>query len=129
MSIFNFTNHKVACQKGFLLLEAMVTLCALSILMMGIASSYIHSLLAHAATQERLQAVLIASSFMGKLQIARKIPQAGSHKQEGYSLDVVAVQDQTNQRFYWVEVTVKKDAPDSGDKKVSAVTLICGVGT
>ena len=126
MSIFNFTNRKVTCQKGFLLLEAMVTLCALSILMLGIASSYIHTLIAHAATQERLQAITLATSFVGTLQTARKIPHKQTVKHNGFLLTMVAVQDPTQPHFYWVKVTVTKDLVPV---PANNVELICGVCT
>lgn len=107
MSNFNFTNPIHACQKGFLLLEALVTLCALSMLLLGLASWYSHAVTSQRCIYDRLQALSVASSFIANYQSMRTIPAAGKFTHAGYKLHCFVQQDAQQPDFYWFKVTVK----------------------
>lgn len=120
----NFTNRMAPCQKGFLLLEALVALCALAILMSVVATWYTHSLLAQKAVCERIEATVLASSWLSSLQAERKAPQAGAKKIENYIVQTIVTRDPQQPRFYWVKVQVQKNKSE-----VVLVELVSGVAT
>ncbi len=120
----NFTNRMAPCQKGFLLLEALVALCALVILMSVVATWYTHSLIAQKAICERIEATIVASSWLSRLQAERKAPPAGTKKADTYSVQTAVMQDPQQARFYWVRIQVQKDKSEA-----VLVELVSGVAT
>ena len=124
MSIFNFTNRFPSCQKGFLLLEALCTLGALTVLMFAVASWYTNAARTQRFLRERLHALAIADSYSAQWQSARQVPSAGNFIQDTYKMLVQVQQDSTQKDFHWVKITVKH--PQTEQILVELLTGVAG---
>ena len=114
-----FTNRILPCQKGFLLLEALVVLVAVTILMTTVASWYAHALLAQKTMIARIRATTAATSYLAQAR-ARKTLAADTAEHAGYTIQTTVQKDQKDPTFMWVRMQVSAH-------KEPLVELVSGV--
>lgn len=117
MSNFNFINRNHTCQKGFLLLEALVTLCALAALLLALASWYGTAVTSQRTIHERLQAMSAAASYIAECHSMRKLPSAGRFLHGGYALHLTVQPDRHQPHFHWFKVTALHAENDTAPGK------------
>jgi type II secretory pathway component PulJ len=98
------------CQKGFLLIEALLVIALLSVFSLGIMRWYEHCLQVQGITTARLSAMASCSSFLSKIQAHRRVPMGGSYQEGGYHITLEVAQDKQVSQFYWVKAVVDKPA-------------------
>jgi type II secretory pathway pseudopilin PulG len=111
MSYFYSTNRCYPCQRGFLLLEALVTLCALGILMVSIASWYSNAIRMQRTIAETGKAMAALNSYSELLQSSHQVP-AATVMYEGYQLQTQTTPDVVVHDFYWVTMRIIRSEND-----------------
>lgn len=122
---FKISNRVIACQRGFLLLEAMVTLCILAALMMFLTQWYVQYARMQTVARQRMQALFLGNLLMNNMQAARKVPECGTRLEQGHKITVVARQDPVVKKFYWVHLMLVPSHALSEDM----VQLVSGIMT
>lgn len=106
MSIFNISRGVGGCQKGFLLIEALLALMIFGLFSCMVMGWYSQYLGVQRQTLNYLPALAAGSSFLGRQVARRAVPESGSYTEAGYLIELKVLPDKAVPNFYWLEARV-----------------------
>lgn len=106
MSIFNFSKAVSSCQKGFFLLEGVVSFLFLTTALFFCMAVYQRVCGAVRDARWRYDAVMAASCYLRRLQQGGGVPRAGEYLEGSYRYSITVKEDGDCPSFFWIVCTV-----------------------